>query len=167
MNLYWHIVNHLKSIVYIRIHSWCCTFYGFWQFYNGTYTSYIIIQNSFIALKVLSALPVHPWHLYCLYFAVVVQLLSCVLLFVTPWTAASQAPLSFTISWSLFRFIPTELTMPFNHLILCCPPSPFVFNLSQHQGLSQWVSSSHQVAKVLELQLQQGSFQWIFKVDFL
>ena len=39
------------------------------------------------------------------------------------------------------------------------PLSP-AFNLSQHQGLFQWVSSSHQVAKVLELQLQ--SFQWIF-----
>ena len=44
-------------------------------------------------------------------------------------------------------------------------PSPPALNLSQHQGLSQGVSSSHQVAKVLELQYQ--SFQWIFKVDFL
>ena len=41
------------------------------------------------------------------------------------------------------------------------------FNLSQHQGLFQWVSSSHQVAKVLELQLQHQSFQWIFRTDFL
>ena len=46
------------------------------------------------------------------------------------------------------------------------PPSPGL-NPSQHQGLSQWVSSSHQVAKVLELQLQHQSFQWIFGVDFL
>ena len=45
-------------------------------------------------------------------------------------------------------------------------PSP-AFNLSQHQGLFQWVSSSHQVAKVLEFQLQQQSFQWIFRTDFL
>ena len=43
-------------------------------------------------------------------------------------------------------------------------PSP-AFNLSQHQGLFQWVSSLHQVAKVLELQPQ--SFQWIFRTDFL
>ena len=41
------------------------------------------------------------------------------------------------------------------------------FNLSQHQGLFKWVSSSHQVAKVLELQLQCQSFQWIFRTDFL
>ena len=47
------------------------------------------------------------------------------------------------------------------------PPSPPAFILSQHQGLSQRVSSLHQVAKVLELQLQHQSFQWIFRVDFL
>ena len=45
-------------------------------------------------------------------------------------------------------------------------PSP-AFNLSQHQGIFQWVSSSYQVAKVLEFQLQHQSFQWIFKTDFL
>ena len=47
------------------------------------------------------------------------------------------------------------------------PSSPPAFNLSQNQGLFQWVSSLHQVAKVLELQLQHQSFQWIFRVDFL
>ena len=46
-------------------------------------------------------------------------------------------------------------------------PSPPTFNLSQPQGLFQWVSSLHQVAKVLELQLQPQSFQWIFRIDFL
>ena len=46
-------------------------------------------------------------------------------------------------------------------------PSPPAFNLSQHQGLFKWVSSSHQVAKVLDLQLQHQFFQWIFRNDFL
>ena len=46
-------------------------------------------------------------------------------------------------------------------------PSPPAMNLSQHQSLSQWVSSSHQVTKLLEFQLQHQSFQWIFKTDFL
>ena len=46
-------------------------------------------------------------------------------------------------------------------------PSPPAFNLPQHQGLFQWISSSHQVAKVLELQLQCQSFQWIFRTDCL
>ena len=49
---------------------------------------------------------------------------------------------------------------------LSSPSSP-AFILSQHQGLFKWVSSSHQVAKVLEFQLQHQSFQWIFKTDFL
>ena len=43
-------------------------------------------------------------------------------------------------------------------------PSPPAFSLSQHQGLFQLVDSSHQVAKVLELQLQHQSFQWIFRM---
>ena len=46
-------------------------------------------------------------------------------------------------------------------------PSPPAPNPSQHQGLFQWVSSSHQVAKVLELQLQHQSFQRIFSTDLL
>ena len=46
-------------------------------------------------------------------------------------------------------------------------PSPPAFNLSQHQGLFKWVNSSHQVAKVLEFQLQHQSFQWIFRTNFL
>ena len=45
--------------------------------------------------------------------------------------------------------------------------SPPALNLSQHQGLFQWVSSLHQVAKVSELQLQHQSFKWIFKFYFL
>ena len=44
-------------------------------------------------------------------------------------------------------------------------PSPPTFNLPQHQGLFQWVHSSHQVAKGLEFQLPYQSFQWIFRVD--
>ena len=43
-------------------------------------------------------------------------------------------------------------------------PSPCTFNLSQHQGLFQWAGSSHQVSKVLELQLQHQSFQWILRL---
>ena len=46
-------------------------------------------------------------------------------------------------------------------------PSPPAFNHSQHQGLFKWVSSSHQVDKVMEFQLQHQSFQCIFRTDFL
>ena len=50
-----------------------------------------------------------------------VQSLSCVRLFVTPWTAARQASLSITNSWSLLKLMPIKLVMPSNHLILCHP----------------------------------------------
>ena len=46
-------------------------------------------------------------------------------------------------------------------------PSLSAFNPSQHRGLFQWLSSLHQVAKVLELQLQHQFFQWIFRTDLL
>ena len=46
-------------------------------------------------------------------------------------------------------------------------PSPPALNLSQHQGLFKWVSSSHQVAKLLEFYLQHQSFQWTPRTDFL
>ena len=52
---------------------------------------------------------------------VVVQLLTHVRLFVTPWTATHQASLSFTVSLSLLKLMSIELVMPSNHLILCCP----------------------------------------------
>ena len=133
---------------------------------------------------------------------VVVQLLSRVCLFVTPWTAACQPSLSFTISWSLLQFMSTESVVPSNHLIIChpllLPPSvipsirvfsnesvlrirwpkywSFSFSISpsnEYSGLIsfridwfdllavqgtlkslfQQASSSHQVAKVLKLQL--------------
>ena len=52
---------------------------------------------------------------------VVLQSLSCVRHFVTPWVAACQASLSFTMSLSLLKLMPIELVIPFNHLILRCP----------------------------------------------
>ena len=50
---------------------------------------------------------------------------------------------------------------------LLSSPAPLAFNLSQHQGLFQWAISSNQVARVLELQLQHLSFQWICRTDLL
>ena len=52
--------------------------------------------------------------------SVVVQLLSHVQLFVTPWTTACQASLSVTISQSLLKLMSIELMMPSNHLVFCC-----------------------------------------------
>ena len=58
----------------------------------------------------------------------------------------------------------SDAIQPSHPLLSASPPA---LNLSQHQGLFQWVSSSNQVAKVLEFQLQHQSFQWIFRTDFL
>ena len=58
-----------------------------------------------------------------------VQLLSCVQLFVRPWTAACQSSLSITNSWSLLKVMSVELLMTSNHLIFCRPllPLPSIF----------------------------------------
>ena len=73
-----------------------------------------------------------------------VQSLSRVPLFVTPWTAARQAFLSFTIFQSLFKLMSIESVMSPNHLILCHLLLPPFFNLSQHQGLFQFFASGGQ-----------------------
>ena len=75
----------------------------------------------------------------------------------TPWTAARQASLSITSSQSLLKLMSIigDAIQPSHPLSF---PSSLAFNLSQHQGLFQGVSSSHLVAKVLELQLQHQSF---------
>ena len=102
---------------------------------------------------------------------------SCIWLFVTPWTVASQASLSFTSSWSLLKLMFIESGMPSNHLILCHPilflpsifPSIRVFsNKLTLKFLGYFFSNDvNQVVKVLEFQLQHQFFQWIFRVDFL
>ena len=85
-----------------------------------------------------------------------IQLLSCVQLFVTPWTAACQASLSITNSQSLLKLMSIELVMPSNHVILCRPllllpsifPSVRVFQMSQlfaSGGQSIGVSASTSV----------------------
>ena len=82
-----------------------------------------------------------------------------------PMDCSTPGFLSFTTSWSLLKLMPVESVMPSNHLILChpllLPPSIF----SSIRVFFQWVSSLHQVAKVLELQLQHQFFQWISRVD--
>ena len=91
-----------------------------------------------------------------------VQVSSVDWLFATPQTTACQASLSITSSQSLLKLTSSlsDAIQPSHPLL---SPSPPAFNLSQHQGLFKWVSSSHQMAKVLEFQLQHQSFQKIFR----
>ena len=90
------------------------------------------------------------------------QLLSRVWLFATPWTVAHQASLSITNAGKFTQTHIHWVSDGIQHSHPLSSPSPPTFNLSQHQGLFKWVSSLHQVAKVLEFQLQHQSFQWIF-----
>jgi len=104
-----------------------------------------------------------PWATISL-LPVVVQSLSHIQLFATPWIMYAKLlcpPLSSGVCSNLCSLIIDDI-QPFHSL---SPSSPPALNLTQHQNLFQWVSSAHQVAKVLELQHQ--SFQWIFRVDFL
>ena len=95
-----------------------------------------------------------------------VQSLSSVWLFATPWTAAHQAFLSITNSQSPHKPIPlsqwchptiSSSVVPFSS----CPQS------FPNQSLFRWASSSHEVAKVLEFQLQHQSLQWTPRSDLL
>ena len=93
---------------------------------------------------------------------VVVRSLSHVQLFGTPWTAACQVSLSFTISWSVFKLTSIESAMLSNHLVLCRPllllpsifPSIRVFSIELALHI-RWPL------------LQCQSFQWVLRVDFL
>ena len=97
----------------------------------------------------------------------VVQSLSGVWLFATPGTVAHQAPLSSTT----FRFAQIHVHWVGDAIQpshpLSSPSPPPALNPSQHQDLFKLVSSSHQVAKVLEFQLQHESFQWTPRTDVL
>ena len=91
---------------------------------------------------------------------VVVQSLSYAQLFLTPWTATSQASLSIIISLSFSNSCPLS---HWCHPTISFSAAPYLLalNLFQHQSVFQWVISLHQVAKVLELQLQHQPFQWM------
>ena len=95
-----------------------------------------------------------------------VHSLSRVRLFATPWIAARQASLSITNSQNSLKLTSIESVMPSSHLILCrplllLPPIPSSISLFQ------WVSSSHEVAKVLEFQLYHQSFRRTPRADLL
>ena len=114
--------------------------------------------------------PGEDWHSHRCHFrdaifssAQLVQSLSRVRLYASPWITACQASLSITNSRSSHKFMSIESVMPSSYLILCCPLSPPALNPSQHQSLFQWVNSSHEVAKILEFQFQHQSFRWIFR----
>ena len=122
-----------------HVHS---VFYGHKSFIRYVVCKYCFLACglSFCLLKYLSKRRFLTLIKSCLqFFSTVVQSLSHVGLFATPWTAAYQPSLSFTISQHLLKFISIDSVMPSNHLILCHPllllpsifPSSRVFLMSQ------------------------------------
>ena len=111
---------------------------------------------------------VHSMRLNVLYavYVIAVQLLSHAWFLATPWTVACQASLSSTISWSLLKYMSIESMILSYHFIFHHAP-PFAFNIFLLSGSFPMSPLSHQVAKVLELQLQHQSFQWVFRIYLL
>ena len=104
----------------------------------------LILNLGQISLPVVYVLPYFSSYLF-------VQSLNCVWLSAMLWTAACQASRSFTISRSLLKHVHwVNDAIQTSHFL--SSSSPPAFNLSWHQGLFQWVVSSHQVPKQLELQ---------------
>ena len=102
--------------------------------------------------KLLQKMTIFDETIKTIYLVFVVQLLSQVRIFATPWTAAHQASLSFNISWSLLKLTSTESAILSNHLILLPPTFHSIRVFSNELTL-------YQVAKILELQLHHQSLQ--------
>ena len=125
------------------------------RIFVSIFIRYIDLEFSFLAVY---------FSVFSIRVIVVIQLLNRVQLFETPWTAAHP-----TLHY-LLEFAQTRVHWVGDAIQLSHPLSsisPLAFILSQHQSLFQWVSSLHQLTKILELQLQHQSSQWIFTTDFL
>ena len=112
------------------------------------------------------ALYCHPAYLTCMQSSV--QLLSCVWLFATPWTANTRFHHQLPKLTQTHVHWVSDVIQPSHPL---SSPSPPAFNPSQHQGLFKWVSSLHHMVKVLELQLHHLSNEYSelisFRIDWL
>ena len=105
----------------------------------------------------------------CMYIythVVFVQPLSCIHLFVNSWKCSIPGPPS---PYHLPEFVQIHVhcigdAIQPSHPLM--PSSPSALNLSQHQELFQWIVCSHQMTKILELQLQHQCFQQVFRIDF-
>ena len=110
----------------------------FWILYPFCSSWFWFRLDIFLDIILLTCMP-------CSFCFIVVQLLSCVRLFETPWTAACQTSLSFTISQSLLKFMSIEYILTSNHLILSppSPPAALLLNPSVDILLDSWVGKIH------------------------
>ena len=156
--------HRLEQVLRMAVYEWGCVCF------SGLVPTYTVVFF-FVSLD---------WHalllllyfvcLFVCFFSYLMVLCGCLVVKLCPthWDPTNCSIPGFPALHCLLEFAQTHVhwlsdaIQPSHPL---SPPSPPVFNLSQPQSLFQWVSFSHQVAKVLELQHQ--SFWWIFRVDFL
>ena len=143
-------------------HSWkpCLSFFSYWSIVDLKYCISLGVKQRdsgihiFVCLYILFWIPCH----YTLFSSVVSDSLP------------SHGLPGFPVHHQLPEFTQTHVHQVGDAVQPSHPlssPSPPSFSLSQHQGLFKRVSSSHQLANVLEFQLQHQLFQWIFTADFL
>ena len=145
--VFWHI--SVAFILVLLKYNWLCKFRGKMCFDTLTYWKMIITIA--LAITLITSAQFSS-----------VQLVSRVRFFATPWTAACQASLSFTISWSLLKLMSIESVMPSSHLILCRPllllpsifPSIRVFLMSQLFISSGQHTETSASASVLPMNIQ-------------
>ena len=160
--------REVKQKYYMSFHN----IFQIWILYN-VFTAYIKYMNWFIG----GYLIFFSWNMSsCPYFSghqcegIIVQFSSVAQSCPTLCDPMDCSTPGLPVHHQLLEFTETHVhwvsdaIQPFHPLLSPFPPT---FNLSQYQGLFKWVSTSHQVAKVLKFQLQHQSFQWIFRTDFL
>ena len=161
----WNRTERKKQILYINACIWNSEKWCWWISMQGSGGNADIVSKvvNTMRRRGWDELGEQHWNIY-IQFSSVAQ--SCL----TLGDPMNSSTSGFPVYHQLLEFTQTHVhwvgdAIQPSHSLLS--PSPPALNLSQHQGLFQWVSSLHQVAKVLEFQLQHQSFQWIFRTDFL
>ena len=154
--------QHTDYVCGVTLYAWLCTHFFFLYFGDFFHAAllFVMVASYFM----------YKWPIIYLISVVVVAYCSVDQLCPTLCHPRDCSIPGFPDLHYLLEFAQTHVHCVSNAIQLAHPlssPSPLAPSLSQHQGLFKWVSSSHQVAKISELQLQHQSCQWVFRVDFL
>ena len=162
-------LKELKSNERDKAVSKCLKYITFW--FGRSNIMYYLTMNFLLDMKVSALSLLNFYGMYSGFIQLIAYLHCC--------CSVTKACLTLQpMNCSMPGFPVLQYLPEFRQTHVCCVsdaiqashpllPPCHALNFSQHQGPFQWIGSTHQVAKVLELQLQHQSFQWIFRVDFL